>query len=70
MLPTKHIDVAEVLFVNYDNIMGNLVELMQLLSKPQKFKDLVEITELFQKMLNFSFNYHIRRSITSEVNIN
>ncbi len=51
------------LYPNYDDIMGILIELIALLGKPYKPKDLAEVLDLFYQILDYSFRLNVEKSI-------
>jgi len=57
----RNIDIGEIFYPCFNNLIGNITELLPLLNKPHNIKHVFTIVELYYKLLNFFFKFQIQK---------
>jgi hypothetical protein len=68
------IDIGEIFYPCFNNLIGNITELIPLLSKPHNINHIFTLMELYYKLLSFFFKFQKKsfggeRSYLSEFEI-
>jgi hypothetical protein len=60
-LEEKSCDLGEIFFPCFNNLVGNLTELLPMLSKPYNIKHIFTVVELYYRLLNFFFKFKVQK---------
>jgi hypothetical protein len=53
-------DMGKIFYPGFSNIIGNITELLPMLGKPYNIKHMFNIVEIYYKLLNFFFRFHVQ----------
>ena len=63
-------DIGKIFYPSFNNLIGNITELLPMLGKPYNVKHIFTIVDLYYKLLSFFFRFHMPgNKILSEMEI-